>query len=151
MADSYASILDRQWDDVPTIQNLPVGSYVLRARNATHQPPKSEGGNESVLFVYDVQEALDDVDVDELKDLGANYDLSANRIFHRMWIESGSNRDLNAMRQHLGFHDIDVKDTIGESLKDFKGTEVVAYLVLDTYKSRGVERTDNKATSFTKV
>lgn len=148
MSDTYESILDKQWDDVQQSAVLPVGSWLLQGKNAVHQPAKSADGNERILFVYSVKEPMDDVDEDALADLGADYDYNENRVYASFWIETG--RDLDAVRNHLIKHGVDVKGkTIKESLEGFKGTQVVSYLDERSYTNAGGEVvTDNNPTSF---
>lgn len=149
MADeTYESILDRQWDDIPEVQVLPVGSWLLKGKNAVHMPAKSADANESILFVYEPKEPMDDVDEVELKALGADYDFAENRIYGRFWIETG--RDLDSIRNHLEKHGVDTKGaSIKDSLEAFKGTEVVAYLGTRNYTDASGElRTDNDPTSY---
>ena len=40
---NYADILETQWDDIPSIDVLPEGSWLLRGKNAKLMEPKEEG------------------------------------------------------------------------------------------------------------
>lgn len=146
MAD-HDSLLDKQWDDIQEGKVLPVGSWLLRGRNAVYMAPKGDG-NESILFVYAPISPMDDVDEAELKDLGKDYDYGENRVYGRFWIETG--RDLDSVRNHLEKHGIDTKgSSIKDSLAEFKGTEIVAYLGVRTYTdAAGETKEDNDPTSY---
>ena len=148
---NYQDILNESWDNIQEVVTLPIGSWMLRTRNASIQPPKTEGGNPSALFVYEPQEPMNDVDQAALDQLGADYNYSENRIFHRIWLETGADKD--RLRQHITKHGVDLTGmTIGESLKAVKGTVVIAYLTqkLVTLKS-GETRPENEAQNFTQA
>ena len=136
---------------MPKVKTLPNGTYLLRGRNATYKKSTEEGKSNTVMFVYEPREAMNDVDVDLLAELGDDYDITENRIFPRIWIETG--RDLDTVRNHLVKHGIDTSEgTIGDSLKAFKGTEVMAYLEQRGYtNAAGDHVIDNDAKSFAAV
>lgn len=147
MSGDYASILKKSWDEIPPVKVLPTGSWLLRGQNATYQEGKGDN-SPTVLFVYKAKEPMDDVSSEEMDALGDNYDVSANRIFVRFFISDNS--DWDKVRKHLAKHGIDAKGEIGDSLKAFKGSEVVAYLGTRTYTDNaGEEHEDNTASSFT--
>jgi hypothetical protein len=149
MSDNYEDILNRSWDEIPEVQALPVGSYLLRARNASYQPAKDADKSPVVLFVYQVKEPMDDVDTAELAALGDNYDIGENKIFHRMYVDDNAAWD--AVRQHLAKHGIS-GGTIAESLKAFKGQEVIAYLSQRQYTdAAGEQKVQNNAGPFAAV
>ena len=146
---NYADILNESWDNIQEVVVLPIGSWLLRTRNASLQPPKTEGGNPSVLFVYEPKEPMQDVDQEALDALGADYNYSENRVFFRVWLETGADKD--RLRQHIMRHGVDLTGmSIGESLKAVKGTEVVAYLSQKqiTNKGSGETRVENDPQNF---
>ena len=152
MADNYESILERQWGDLLEITVRPVGSWLLRGLNVVRKAPTGEG-SESLLFVYEVKEPMDDVDEDELKGLGDDYDYDNNRIYARFWVDNV--RDVNAVKNHLVKHGIELNESVSviDSAKEnFKGTEVVAYLDTRSYEnSMGETVLDNNPTSFAPI
>src|SRR5687767_9942100 len=89
---NYQDILNESWDNIQEVVTLPIGSWLLRLRNASIQPSKSEGGNASALFVYEPMEPMQDVDQGELDRLGTEYNFSENRVFHRIWLETGADK-----------------------------------------------------------
>lgn len=134
---SYEDILNQSWDDIPEIKPLPVGSYLLRGRNASYKPGKGDT-SAYFMFVYSVKEPMSDVNDEELAELGNNYDVTENRIFHRIWVETGA--DMDAVRRHLVKHGVNTDGkSLGDSLKDFKGREIVAYLDTRTYENAAGE------------
>lgn len=147
----YADIANLSWDEIQAPALLPVGSYLLKSRNASYQPSKEEGKSPTVMFVYQPKEAMEDVKSDELDELGADYDISENKIFHRFYIEDGSSWDV--VRKHLEKHGVTVEGGVLETLKKFKGTEVVAYLDQRSFtnKTTGAVVTQNVATEFAPV
>ena len=148
--DDYASIVDRSWDSIPPVELLPQGSWLLRGQNATYQAAKGDG-SPSVLFVYKVKEPMDDVTAEDIEKLGQNYDVEANKIFTRFWI--GDNSDWDKVRKHLAKHGVDTTGkSISDSLKEFKGTEIVAYLDQRSFQNNaGETQEDNVASNFTPV
>jgi len=145
MAEDYADILDRGWEEIPQVKTLPVGSWLLEGTNASFKA--GDDSNDSIIFVYKAKEPMDDVDTDQLDELGADYDYSDNRIFARLWLET--NADWDKVRNHLVKHGIDVSGKISDSLKEFKGSQVVSYLDTRTYtNSVGDEVVDNDPVQF---
>lgn len=150
MAD-YEDILSKSWDEIPEVQTLPVGSWLLRARNASYQAPKSADASPAVLFVYTAKEPMEDVDSEELSKLGDNYDISANRIFSRFFVQDAA--DWDNVRKHLAKHGIDTKgQSIEESLKQVKGREVIAYLGQRSFTTNaGETKEENTPSNFVPV
>lgn len=150
MSDDYNEILDRSWDELPPVQLAPDGSYLLRGRNAAYIPGKDT--SDKVLFSYNVKAPLEDVDPDELAELG-DYDITQNRVTYTMWVEDGA--DWDAVRKHMALHGMDLSDykSIRESIKAFRGFEIIAYLTANSYvvKSTGETKTENKPSKFAAV
>lgn len=149
-AETFETILDRQWDEIPETQTLPTGSWRLKGRNATYQPAKGDG-NPSILFVYSAQEPLDDVDEEALSALGDNYSYDQNRIFYRAWLETSA--DVDNVRKLLLKHGVALEGkTVKESLKGFRGSQVIANLGVRTYQnSAGEPVEENNPTNFAAV
>lgn len=148
----YADILKGSWGDVPVVSVLPDGSWLLRGQSASFQPAKDADKQSRVMFVYTPKEPMDDVDAAALTALGADYEFDANRIFFNIFV--GSRADWDKVRNHLKLHGIDTPEdkSIEDSLKEFKGTEVVAYLQSRTYQNNsGAMQEDNVASGFAAV
>jgi hypothetical protein len=145
---NYEDILETSWDDVPQVKLLPVGSWLLKVRNASFQPPKKEDQSPSVLIVYTAKEPMDDVSDEELAELGEDYDFGENRLFVRFWIETGADKD--NLRKHIEKHGIETKGmTFAETLKALKGNEVIAYVAQKSFQNAaGVSVVENTATNF---
>lgn len=143
-------ILNRSWDEIPVPKLLPVGSYLLKTRNASYLAGKDENSPKA-LFFYVPKEAMDDVDGAALDDLGADYDFNANQIVFTKWLESP--KDWDELRQHLAKHGVSTEGrSLKETLKDVKGTEVIAYLNTRNFQNRAGETvTENNPTAFVKV
>lgn len=150
MSGEYAEILDRSWDEIPAVQNLPVGTWRLRGRNMTFRAGEGDNSDQYIM-VYVPKEPLDDVDEAALEELGADYDVENNRIFYRVWVETSA--DLDKLRDHLAKHGIETKGkTIRQTMEAFKGTEVFAYLDLRTYTNKSGEVVStNDPSSFAPV
>lgn len=158
---TYESILAGSWDELPEEKLLPEGSYRLRGRNVVRMPPKEEGQSERVLFFYNVVEAMDDVDADELASLGDDYDITENEVVAQFFV--GKKKDADRIRKHLDMHGIEIPTkeqvakgadpkTIDESFEEFKGSETIAWLKQDTYTDNaGNLRQDNKPSNFARV
>lgn len=147
----YADILSKSWAEIPEVELLPDGSYLLKGQSAKYQPAKQEDQTPAVLFIYKPKEAMDDVSAEELAALGDNYDIASNRIFAKFFVNDGA--DWDKVRKHLIKHGIDANSmSIEESLKAFKNSEVVALLSARSFTNNaGETQTENQATNFTKV
>ena len=150
MANDYADILNQSWDNIPKVQVLPTGSWLLKLRNATYQPAASEDKSPRVMFVYAPKEPMDDVESSDLEALGKNYDYSANRIFANFFVSDGA--DWDKVRNHLAKHGVEVSGNIKESFEAAKGAEVVASLNPRSYQNNAGETViDNNPTNFAKA
>lgn len=126
MTQTYEDILSRSWNEIPEDKLLPSGGWRLKCRGASHRKGKGEQ-NDSIMFVYEAIEPMDDVDDGALADLGPDYDYKQNRIFHRFWLESSG--DLNTVRRHIEKHGVDTEElSVGESLKAVRGKTIVGIL-----------------------
>lgn len=150
MAD-YADILNQSWDDIPEPKLLPVGSWKLRNRGATYQPAKKEGNSDQVVFVYTPIEPMEDVNVEDLQALGADYDVQSNRIFARFFVSDGN--DWDRVRKHIAKHGVEVKGKLADTLKSVKGRDVIAYLEQRSFTREGSSEveTANEAKNFAPV
>lgn len=146
----YIDIATTSWDEIPEKKTLPVGTYLLRARSAKYNEPKEEGKNGSVVFVYEPRMPMDDVNDDDLAELGQDYDLANNTIFYRIWIERQT--DWQTVKKHLAKHGVDVSGSIQDSFDAVKGKEVLAYLSTRTFTNGAGETVeDNDASNFAPV
>lgn len=150
MSDDYEDILNMSWDEIPEEKALPVGSWRLRGRNSAHLAAKGDT-SERVLFVYTAQEPLDDVDEEALGALGPDYEFSENQIFATFWCERKA--DWRKVEAHLQKHGIETEgQNVGESLKEFGGQEVIAYLNQKTFTNNmGELETKNEPSGFQEV
>lgn len=148
--DEYADILKRSWDDIPKPQLLPNGSWRLKVKNAKYMEPKAADQNPFVLVVYSPMEPLADVDEDAVGELDG-YDVSQNRVFNRIWLETAA--DWDGLRNHIRKHGIDTGGRSPEdTLKALKGTEIIAFLDRETFTNgAGEVREQNVASKFAPV
>lgn len=149
VTDNYEDIMKASWDDLPEVQVLPVGTYRLKAQQATYQKAKAADQSPKVLFPYAVKESLDDVDPDALEELGLDYDLTENRVFASFWVETAA--DWQKVRMHLGKHGIDTTGgkSLEDSFKEVKGSEIFAYLEQRNFTDNtGEVRTVNEPKNF---
>lgn len=149
---NYEDILSQSWDEIPEEKTLPQGSYLLKLRGASFQPPKSEEGNASFLFVYSVKEPMDDVAQDDLEALGADYDFSVNRVFQRIWVEDA--RDYGRVRDNLAKLGTEVTGgvNIKDSLKAARGGEAIGYLTQRQYTAGdGTTRISNEVQNLAAI
>lgn len=146
----YADIAELSWDEIQEPKTLPVGTYLLRLRNAVYQAAKEADKSPVVMFVHVPKEAMDDVNSDELSALGAEYDIGENKIFTRIYIEDGSSWD--QVRKLLAKHGVEAKGKIEESLKAAKGAEVLGYLNQRAFARKdGTQGVANNVTEFAPV
>lgn len=146
----YENLLNQRFDAFPDPKPLPVGSWLLKLRNASYKPGNGEQ-NAKFIFVYQPKEPMDDVDDAQLAELGPDYDVSSNQLFKNFFVESAS--DVAAVRRHVAKHGVDVEGkTIEDALKAIKGAEIIGYLQQRTFTDRAGEvRTDNDIQSFVAV
>lgn len=146
----YADIADLSWDNIQEPKPLPVGTYLLKLRNAVFQPSKEEGKSPTVMFVHVPKEAMSDVKTEELEELGPDYDIGENKLFTRIYIEDGSSWD--QVRKLLAKHGVEVKGGVADSLKAAKGAEVLGYLDQRSFARKdGVVAVANNVTEFAPV
>lgn len=146
----YAEIADLSWENIQEPKPVPVGTYLLKLKNAVFQPSKEEGRSPVVMFVHSPKEAMEDVKAEELEELGSEYDISENKVFTRIYIEDGSS--WAAVRNLLAKHGVETKGSIPETLKKAKGSEVLGYLVKDRFERKdGTVGENNKVTEWAKV
>lgn len=149
---SYEDLLKGSWGEIPEVKLLPVGTYLLRCRNVSFVAPKTDEGNPAVMFVYEVREAMDDVDQDALDELGSDYNVSENQIFERIWLERGA--DWDKLRKHILKHGIveaDIADMSPDaSFKLVKGKDVYGLVTQRQFKDKaGASRVENAVSAFT--
>lgn len=146
----YKDIAELSWDEIQEPKVLPVGTYLLKLRNAVFQPAKEEDKSPVVMFVHVPKEAMADVKADELAELGGDYDIGENKIFTRFYIEDGSSWD--QVRKLLQKHGVEPKGSIVESLKSAKGSEVLGYLDQRAFARKdGSQGVANNVTEFAPV
>lgn len=147
----YEDVLNASWDNIPETKTLPVGSYLLEGRSASFQPAKEEDKSPIVLFVFTPREPMDDVSSEDLEALGDGYELDANRLFHRFYIES--NADWDNVRKLLAKMGVETKgQSIADSLKQVRRKNVIGYLDQRTFvNSAGETVQANNITSFAAV
>lgn len=147
---NYAEIANLSWDEIQDTKPVPDGTYLLKGNNAVFQPAKQDDQNPVVMFVHTVKEAMDDVKVEELEALGAEYDLTENKVFTRIFIEDGSS--WKKVKDILNKSDIETTGKILDDLKKVKGSEVLGFLNTDRFTRRdGTAGENNRVTEWAKV
>ena len=149
MQTDYSAILKRSWAEIPKPKLLPEGSWRLKVRTASFKPPAEEGKNPHVMIVYEPKEPMQDVPEEALDDLGEEYPLHENRIFHRHWLETGA--DYDRLRELIIQHEVDLGANLEESLKTLKGGEIVGFVKVRQFVGRNGPAEENVISAFTKV
>jgi hypothetical protein len=150
----YSAILNRTWDDLPDVHNLPDGSYLLGLKNVAFMPPREEGQNGKVLFYIFPKEPME-VDADAYAALGDDYDLTENQIVHTEWIEFNKDwkEKVFPLLAKFGI-DVDPSQTIEETLKGVRKLrgEAIGHVTTKVFKTKdGTSKIDNIVTSFSPV
>lgn len=144
----YQELLKKSWDELPKPKLLPVGSWGLRGRNAAFVEAKEEGKNSKVIFFYQATGPMEDVSETELEALGADYDFAINDLTFTVWVESAADFR-KKVEPHLAKH---AGWTPGanpqEGLKNFKNSEVVAFVGEKTFTRDGTTIIDNDLKNF---
>ncbi len=145
----YDDILNTQWDDLPQAALLPEGDWLLAGRNVVVMKPREEGQTPRVIFFFSVKEPVS-VDEDDLAELGADYDPSANEVTKQVYIEGP--RSWEEVRGILSKCGIDTAgQAIGDSFKAFRGAEVIAHLNQASYQRNGETQYENRPVRFSPV
>ena len=151
MTEDYKELLNRTRAETPDEKQLPLGSYRLKGRGARFLPAKEDDKNDSVMFIYNPMEALQDVDMDALAELG-DYDITQNKIFFRVWIETET--DWAAFWRHMDKHGavMGPDATRKEAMGAIKGTEIIAWLDQRTFENKAGDMVDtNDPTNFAPI
>lgn len=142
--EDLGNILDRSWDDMPEVLLLPTGSYKLVVRNIAYMAPKEAGQNGKVVVFFIPKEALSDVDT---SDLPEGYDLTENEATKTFWIER--NKDWQQVRDLLTKLGVDTEGkTMKDSFKAARKKEIVGYIDVRSFQSRGETVTQNQVTDL---
>lgn len=151
MSGDYDDILNRSWEEIPSEQVLPIGHWVVRAKNAAFIRPKEEGKHSQVFFSYVAYQPTDDVDEAELEELvNSGYDISITRLSHTIFIETAA--DWSKVKDHLASHGLTMSGKIFDDKgklafnADFRKTEVTAYLDQDHWEDKVTKKTKWKNT-----
>ncbi len=153
MDDDYEDVLKRTRAETPTSKQLPVGSWRLKhSGTAKYIVAKDSDKNDSVLFVYSAMEPLDDVDVEELSAL-ADYDITMNKMFFRVWIENET--DWAAFWAHVDKHGelgLGPDASRKEAMDAVKGAEIIAWLDQNSFTNKAGDPVDtNDPVNFAPV
>lgn len=153
MANDYADIAKTTWAELPEPKILPDGSWLIRLRGARIDKAQEADKKDRVQFTYSVREPMDDVDVEALRALGDDYDVSINRVYYTVFIDDPSSWR-SKVKRHIELHGVEVDESqpIAETLKAVRGKDVVAYLTTRTFQAKdGSQAEANEASNFTKV
>lgn len=132
----YDDILNRGWGEIPQRKTLPLANYVLKADGALYKPA-TEKSSAKVDFMYRVKEPID-ADPAQVAELGDDYEFSANRVTYTVFIES--NADFDKVMKHMAKHTgANFEGSIIDTLKAFRGPEVIAFLDTRSYTNRNGE------------
>lgn len=150
MSESYGSILNRQWEDVQEEKTLPLGTFALKCRGASFKEAREEGQKDYFQFIHQVESPSDDVDLSQLEELGANYDLHINRIFTKVWYETDA--DMRTVKAILKAHGVEPKGSIQETLAAMKNRTAMGYLGIENFTDNaGQARTKNVVKAWSPV
>lgn len=152
MSEDYEDLLERTRAETPELALLPVGSWRLKSRGAKFQKAKDSDKNDSVMFIYAAMEPLDDVDIEELAALG-DYDITQNKLFFRVWIESET--DWANFWSHVDKHGelgLGPEATRKAAMEAVKGAEIIAWLEQRTFQAKSGDMVDtNDPVNFAPV
>lgn len=140
-AATYEDILNRAYEEVPTVKLLPDGKYRLRGMGMKLKPA-TDNANPSVNLSYTVIEPISVDDESKLDELGMDYDFSQNKIFNKLWF--GNSTEVDRIKGVLEKHGVD----LAADAKTFKGCEVVAEVSSRSYERGGEEVTENVITTY---
>lgn len=132
--ESYESILNSSWDDLPEPKELPVGNWLWKVNRAQYFEPKEDKSGQ-VVFYLEPKEAQDDVDQDSLEELGDDYDFANNEVGYSFFVKTA--KDWDKVKKFIALLGVDLDGlTIAEGLKAVKGANVFAEAFYRTYKDK---------------
>lgn len=151
MSDNYEDILNRSIAETPEPKLLPAGGqWLLRVRSIKFNPAKGNS-NAFFNFVFNPVQPGDDVDPDDLAELG-DYDFTGNTIFHRVYVETNADwAKVAGIFRALGLGD---QPSYTEAMKkeNVQGAEVWADVGVRAYtRNDGTSGEDNTLSNFTAV
>lgn len=138
MSDNYDEILNRTWEEVPELQLLKTGGWLVKGRSVALIRPKDEGKSLKVLFGFKAEQPVS-VAQDLLDEMG-DYDFTANDLNYTMYVETAA--DWDKVRKFLDIFgvEVDKKKPIIDSAtgklsfsKDFQGREAIAEISERSY------------------
>lgn len=147
---NYADIANLTWDALPEGKLLPIGSWRLKGKAMKLMEAKEEGKNPFILYIYKATEPMDDVDEASLAELGEDYDYGLKPVFVRQFIEDASS--WKQVKDRLALHNVVPQEgeSIPDTMKRFRGSEVIAYLDQREYTNNaGILVQENVASNFT--
>lgn len=97
-APNFSSILDEAPTEVEKFKPLPIGTYLCTVGQVKYDK-SSKKGTDYVQFPLKIVTAYDDVDQDELDELGGCKD---RLIFHTFYASEGMGRRLDQFHEHCG-------------------------------------------------
>lgn len=149
--DSYDSILNRSFDDIPENDPLlPDCKAILKIRNATFMAPKGDTGKGAKVLVYfSPTEVLEGADEEEVAAAIGDTELSDVEVSSQFWADR--NRDWRQIKAFLATAGVDISSgkAIIDLLKDASGRSVVGDVRTRSYvNGMGVDVTSNEAGNF---
>lgn len=117
---NFGAILDTAAEDIQPPKLLPVGTYLTVVQGLPRLDKSSKKQTEFVEFTHKILEAQDDVDADELKEVGGVLDKTVKTTFYLT-------PDSTFMLKNFLYNDLKLEqeDTLRPSLEKAMGNQVL--------------------------
>jgi len=122
---NFGAILDRAPADVKPPETLPVGSYLCIVQGLPRYDKSTKKGTEFAEYTLIIQQAMDDVDEDELKAFEGG--VKGKVIKATYYLTDGAVYRLKEFFEHCGI-DVDAAESMRQLMDEPNGCQVIAYM-----------------------
>lgn len=121
---SFSSILDKAPADVKPPETLPVGSYLCVVQGMPRYDKSTKKGTPFVEYTLIIQQAMDDVDADDLAAFG---DVKGKPIKATYYDTESAGYRIKEFFEHCGL-DVEAVESLRELVDQPNGCQVIAYM-----------------------
>lgn len=122
---NFGAILNKAPSDIKPPMALPVGSYLCNVVGLPRYDKSTKKGTEFVEYTLNIQQALDDVDADELAAVEGG--IQGKVIKATYYLTDGAIWRLKEFLEHCGL-DVENAESLRELMDQPQGCQVIAYL-----------------------
>lgn len=127
---NFGAILDKAPADVQPPETLPVGSYLCIVQGLPRYDKSTKKGTEFAEYTLIIQQAMDDVDEDDLKAFEAGpppTKIAGKPIKATYYLTDGAVYRLKDFLEHCGI-DVEAAESMRQLMDEPNGCQVIAYM-----------------------